>query len=150
MIAMKRHGTKKLRYQTSDITVELEQQDSNPVVTQYVRMEEEHAPVSPAARQREIPPASGSTLAKEAEKMDAGGLFVTSPIVGTFYASASPDDAPYVQPGDKVTADTVVCIVEAMKVMNEVKAGVVGTVESILVDNGHPIEFGANLFRIKG
>ena len=70
-------------------------------------------------------------------------------MVGTFYSSPSPDDAAFVSVGDKVTADTVVCIIEAMKVMNEVKAGVTGTVEQVMLENSHPVEFGSKLLRIK-
>ena len=72
----------------------------------------------------------------------------TSPrrMVGTFYASASPEDPAFIKVGDKVDENTVVCIIEAMKVMNEVKAGCSGVVAEILVENGHPVEFGAKLF----
>ena len=76
------------------------------------------------------------------------GTFVTSPMVGTFYASAGPDEPPFINVGDKITKDTVVCIVEAMKVMNEVKAGQEGVVAEMLVDSGHPVEFGTKLFKI--
>lgn len=76
------------------------------------------------------------------------GSFVKSPMVGTFYASPSPDQPHFVKTGDRVDAGTVVCIIEAMKVMNEVKAGVSGTVAEILSSNGQPVEFGSRLFRI--
>lgn len=78
----------------------------------------------------------------------APGIFVTSPMVGTFYASPGPDHPSFVKVGDKVSEDTVVCIVEAMKVMNEVKAGMSGTVAEILPDNAQPVEFGTRLLRI--
>lgn len=73
---------------------------------------------------------------------------VKSPMVGTFYSAPSPDDPPFVKVGDTVDANTVVCIVEAMKVMNEIKAGVSGTVKEVLLENGHPVEFGTPLFKI--
>ena len=76
------------------------------------------------------------------------GKFVTSPMVGTFYASAAPDQPTFVKIGDRIEENTVVCIIEAMKVMNEVKANVSGTVGEILVDNAHPVEFGTKIFRI--
>ncbi|MGE3715728.1 MAG: acetyl-CoA carboxylase biotin carboxyl carrier protein subunit, partial [Simkaniaceae bacterium] len=72
----------------------------------------------------------------------------TSPMVGTFYASPSPDDEALVKVGDTVTEDTVVCIIEAMKVMNEVKAGKKGTVAEVFIESAHPVEFGTKLFRI--
>ena len=81
---------------------------------------------------------------------DTAGLTpVTSPIVGTFYAAPSPDADEYVAIGDTVSADTVICIVEAMKIMNEVKAEISGTIEKILVKNGEPVEYGQPLFLVK-
>ncbi|MCS6875016.1 MAG: acetyl-CoA carboxylase biotin carboxyl carrier protein [Pyrinomonadaceae bacterium] len=74
---------------------------------------------------------------------------ITSPIVGTFYRAPAPDKPPYVEVGDKVTPDTVVCIVEAMKLMNEIKAEVSGEVVKIYVENGQPVEYGQPLFGIK-
>lgn len=84
--------------------------------------------------------------APKQEKVE--GKFITSPMVGTFYTTPSPDDPVFVKVGDKVTENTVVCIVEAMKVMNEVKAGISGTVAEICLDNSQPVEFGTKLFRI--
>ncbi len=74
---------------------------------------------------------------------------IDSPIVGTFYASPSPDAKVFVNVGDKVTADTVVCIVEAMKVMNEIKAEKAGVIKEILVENSTPVEYGQALFVIE-
>lgn len=96
------------------------------------------APATPAAPA----PAAAEPAAQE-------GHVLTSPMVGMFYASPSPEDPPFVKVGDTVTADTVVCIIEAMKVMNEVKAGQNGVVAEIYADNGHPVEYGSKLIRIK-
>lgn len=74
---------------------------------------------------------------------------IKSPIVGTFYATASPDSKAYVEVGSHVDSQTVVCIIEAMKVMNEIKAEVSGTITEILVDNGQAVEYGQLLFRVK-
>jgi len=76
------------------------------------------------------------------------GKFIHSPMVGTYYTTPSPDDPAFVQVGDKVNENTVVCIVEAMKVMNEVKAGMSGVIAEICLENGQPVEFGTKLFRI--
>jgi len=76
------------------------------------------------------------------------GTYVTSPMVGTFYSASAPDQPPLVKIGDKVQENTVVCIIEAMKVMNEVKAGVSGQIAEILADNAEAVEFGTRLFRI--
>lgn len=76
------------------------------------------------------------------------GRFVVAPLVGTFYNAPSPDDPAFVKVGDRVEEQTVLCIIEAMKVMNEVKAGMSGVVEEILIENAHPVEFGTKMFRI--
>jgi len=74
---------------------------------------------------------------------------IKSPMVGTFYGSPSPEAAPFVSPGQEVTADTVVCIIEAMKVMNEIKAEVAGVIAEVCAENGKPVQFGQPLFRLK-
>lgn len=73
---------------------------------------------------------------------------LTSPMVGTFYAANSPDDPQLVNVGDHVEPDTTVCMVEAMKVFNEIPAGVSGTIVSVLVENGAPVEYGQPLFKV--
>lgn len=78
----------------------------------------------------------------------AEGVFVKSPMVGTFYPAPDPDSPPFVSVGTKVGPDTVVCIIEAMKVFNEIKAEAAGTIEAVLVSNGQPVEFGQPLFRL--
>lgn len=77
------------------------------------------------------------------------GIEIKSPMVGTFYGSPSPENPPFVSPGQEVTPETVVCIIEAMKVMNEIKAEVSGTVVEVLAENGKSVEFGQPLFRLK-
>ena len=84
-----------------------------------------------------------------APKADESGFEINSPMVGTFYSSPSPEDPPFVSVGDEVKEDTVVCIIEAMKVMNEVKAGKKGKVKKVFLDNAHPVEFGTQLFLIE-
>jgi acetyl-CoA carboxylase biotin carboxyl carrier protein len=74
---------------------------------------------------------------------------IVSPMVGTVYRAPSPDSAPYVQEGQHVTQETVVCIIEAMKVMNEIKAEVEGVITEVLVENGTAVQFGQALFRVK-
>ena len=77
------------------------------------------------------------------------GPEITSPMVGTFYSAMSPDSPAYVKVGQSVTPDTVVCIIEAMKVMNEIKAEVAGVVTEILGENGKSVQFGQPLFRLE-
>jgi acetyl-CoA carboxylase biotin carboxyl carrier protein len=74
---------------------------------------------------------------------------IQSPMVGTFYSAASPDSAPFVSVGQQITPDTVICIIEAMKVMNEIKAETSGTVVEILAENGKPVQYGQPLFRLR-
>jgi len=74
---------------------------------------------------------------------------IKSPMIGTFYRAPSPDAAPYVEVGTSVEPDTVVCLIEAMKVMNEIKAEAKGVITQVLVENGKPVEFGQPLFKIR-
>ena len=89
------------------------------------------------------------TYASQAEQGAEDLVEIKSPIVGTFYATPSPDSEHYVEVGSTVTPQTVVCIIEAMKVMNEIKAETSGTIAEILVTNGQAVEFGQVLFRVK-
>jgi len=107
-------------------------------------------PVITGAMPMSAVPAAGAAQTQPPQvQTDDNLVNITSPIVGTFYAAPSPDSEPYVKVGDHVTSDTVVCIVEAMKVMNEIKAETTGTVEKIMVSNGQAVEFGHVLFRIR-
>jgi len=98
------------------------------------------------------PPASAAPMAAPgiaAPSADDGLVPVKSPMVGTFYAAATPDAKAFIAVGDRVGVDTVVCIIEAMKVFNEIKAEAAGTVQKILVANGQAVEFGQPLFLVK-
>ena len=92
---------------------------------------------------------AGSTSAAAAPAPPAAGLLIKSPTVGTFYAAPSPDDPPFVTVGSQVDPETIVCIVEAMKVFNQIPAEVSGTIVEILVKNGDPVEFGQPLYRVR-
>jgi acetyl-CoA carboxylase biotin carboxyl carrier protein len=106
------------------------------------------APV-PAALAHSPAPAPAPAGAKAEPKGDLPGTYVSSPFVGTFYRAPSPDSAPFVADvGAKVKKGQVLCIVEAMKLMNEIECEVDGTVAEILVQNASPVEFGEKLFRI--
>lgn len=80
---------------------------------------------------------------------EAGVAYIKSPMVGTFYRAASPESKPFVDTGAKVVENSVVCIIEAMKIMNEIQAEAKGTVLEVLVENGQPVEYGQRLFKIK-
>ena len=83
------------------------------------------------------------------EAADASLHTVKSPIVGTFYRAPSPDADPFVKPGDAIEKGTVLCIIEAMKLMNEIESEVAGEIVQIFVESGHPVEFGEPLFSVR-
>jgi acetyl-CoA carboxylase biotin carboxyl carrier protein len=108
-----------------------------------------HAPpVSAPVPAPAAAPVAAPAAKAEAKAADKPGTLVTSPFVGTFYRAPSPDSPPFVDVGTKVKKGQTLCIVEAMKLMNEIEAEVDGTVAEILVQNATPVEFGEPLFRI--
>jgi len=109
---------------------------------------------TPVATPVEVPtakaaPAQQATVEAEAKQEEQGIVYVTSPFVGTFYRAPSPDAPPFVEVGTVVKPGQTLCIVEAMKLMNEIEADVAGTIVDILVENGKPVEFGQKLFKIR-
>jgi acetyl-CoA carboxylase biotin carboxyl carrier protein len=102
------------------------------------------APAQPAAA-----PAAAGGGAASASVAEEGLSTIKSPIVGTFYEASSPGAPPFVREGDNVTVGQVLCIVEAMKLMNEIESDAAGTIVKILVSNGQPVEYGQPLFKIR-
>ena len=104
------------------------------------------APVAPAT-----PSAAptGPTKSAQPPAEDPDVFVIKSPMVGTFYRASSPESPPFVKISDKVTTESVVCIIEAMKVMNEIHAETTGTVTEVLVENGDAVEYGQPLFKVK-
>lgn len=96
-----------------------------------------------------MPSVPVAPAAPEAPADEPGIHYVTSPIVGTFYRAPNPTSAPYVQPGDFVKPGQTLCIVEAMKLMNEIESDVAGEVVKVLVENGQPVEYGERLFAVR-
>lgn len=146
-----------IRLMSSNDLVELDLRDKdeqvtirrpNPVAAPQVI----HAPVpmaaAPLAPAVAVPAAAPAASPATADST-AGLLKIESPMVGTFYASPSPDKPAFITAGASVGPGTVVCLVEAMKIFNEINAGVSGTVERILVKSGDPVEFGQVLFLVK-
>ena len=111
------------------------------------------APVAVAAPVAAAPvaaaPAEAAAPAPEAPAADEGLVPIESPMVGTFYSSPSPDKPAFVSAGDSVSTETVICLVEAMKIFNEIKAGQSGTVAKMLIENGDAVEFGQPMLLIK-
>jgi acetyl-CoA carboxylase biotin carboxyl carrier protein len=116
-----------------------------------------HAPpVAPAAAPVAAPAAAapaggggGAISQPQVSTSDGNISYITSPFVGTFYRSPSPDSAPFVDVGTRIKKGQILCIVEAMKLMNEIPSEVDGVIEQILVENGQPVEYGEPLFKIK-
>ncbi|MSU50213.1 MAG: acetyl-CoA carboxylase biotin carboxyl carrier protein [Opitutus sp.] len=138
--AVEEEGFKlKIRRGTNGLPVVSSGRGSNPLFSQA----ETTPPMPiPAAAQPPVGPAGPP-------KDEAGITYIKSPMVGTFYRSASPESKPYADVGTKVVEASVVCIIEAMKIMNEIQSETKGEVLEVLVENGQPVEYGQRLFKIK-
>lgn len=108
-----------------------------------------HAAAPLAAAPAAAAPAPAAPTAAAAPVEEKGISMVTSPMVGTFYTAASPESPAFAKVGSKVGADSIVCIIEAMKVMNEIQSEISGTITEILVENGAAVEYGQPLFKVK-
>jgi acetyl-CoA carboxylase biotin carboxyl carrier protein len=118
--------------------------------TQVVAMPPTLAGFAPAVASLTMPTNSESEKSQVAAELEEEKLIeIKAPLVGTFYSAPSPSADPYVKIGAVIDADTVVCIIEAMKVMNEIKAQISGTIKKVLVTNGQAVEFGQPLFLVK-
>jgi acetyl-CoA carboxylase biotin carboxyl carrier protein len=138
------YGLTDFEFENENIRVRLSKMTGSPVVQQASPVHLSAASAATAAKSEAD--ASSAGLAASAEEE----LFkITSPIVGTFYRSPGPDKEAYVKEGSKVTPESVVCIVEAMKLMNEIQAETSGEVVKIYVENGQPVEYGQALFGIR-
>jgi len=128
-----------------DLTeIDLKQADSAVRIKRGGEVVSYSAPV--AAAPAAAAPAQPAPAAEAAE--DTRTVVIKSPMVGTFYEASSPDSPPFIKVGDRIGAEKTVCIVEAMKVFNEIPAGVSGQVVAILVENGAPVEFGQPLIKV--
>lgn len=159
MVAMGRYGVKRVRIKREGVEVEIEREETGPSLSQIQELLQEENPLRTDFEKHKAlgPVRSDSSIATTKkviaddilnERDDDVSIFITSPMVGTVYTSPSPTEPAFIKIGDKIDKNTVVCIVEAMKVMNEVKAGVTGIVQEILVDIAQPVEFGTKLVRI--
>jgi acetyl-CoA carboxylase biotin carboxyl carrier protein len=139
------HGLSELVVDTKDTTLTIRRggamQMAMPAMQMPMAMPM-HAPVGHAPAPAAAPAAAAPAAVEEK------GHTVTSPFVGTFYRKPNPDSPNYVAMGDKVDKGQVLCIVEAMKLMNEIEADVAGTITAILVEDGQPVEYGQPLFKI--
>ncbi len=94
-------------------------------------------------------PAAPASLPGNPGADEAGVAYIKSPMVGTFYRASSPESKPFAEIGTKVSETSVVCIIEAMKIMNEIQSELKGSVVEVLVENGQPVEYGQKLFKVK-
>ena len=137
---MKRSEISEFEIEEKDFKLRLSRKNGDTQIIQAA------APVA-AAPIASAAPAAPATAAAPAEEQ--GVSVVKSPMVGTFYTAASPDSPVFAKVGGKVGADSIVCIIEAMKVMNEIQAELSGTITEVLVENGEAVEYGQPLFKVK-
>lgn len=140
---MKRSELSEFEFEEDGFKLRLSRESNNSVapIIQSV------APVNPVAATPATPAPASSAEKEKAE--DPNVETIKSPMVGTFYRAPSPDSANFTDVGKKVDVDSIVCIIEAMKVMNEIQAEVKGTITEILAEDGDAIEFGQPLFKYK-
>jgi len=139
--AVEEEGFKlKIRRGANGLPVVSSSRGSDASVAQAV-----YAAPAPAPAAAAPAPAAAPVAASD----DASIIYIKSPMVGTFYRSGSPESKPYAENGTKVVENSVVCIIEAMKIMNEIQSEVKGVVVEVLVENGQPVEYGQKLFKVK-
>jgi acetyl-CoA carboxylase biotin carboxyl carrier protein len=140
---VERYGVQDFTLQRGDTRIRVRKGGivEEPVVVRTREVPVQEVPARSATPAPPEAPAAGDTLA-----VGENQFLVTSPIVGTFYRSPSPESPPYVEVGSTVSKGIVMCIVEAMKIMNEIECEVSGKVSSVLVENAQPVEYGQPLF----
>jgi acetyl-CoA carboxylase biotin carboxyl carrier protein len=143
---MKKNAVSEFEMEEGDFKIKLKRDSGKPRKGETVVVQEAAPMILPAAAPAPATPAASPAAAPAPV---AEGPEVKSPMIGTFYRKPSPDADSYVEVGSVVEPDTVVCIIEAMKVMNEIKAEVKGTIAEVLVEDGKPVEYGQALFRIE-
>ena len=140
---MREHGLSEIELEKEGIKLRLRKASSGQVVMENP-MPVAQVPVTNARRVSDAQPAAGGGQSQAAE-----GDYIKSPMVGTFYTAPAPDQPAYVAVGQAIKEGDVLCIVEAMKLMNEIKAEFAGVIEELLIKNGEPVEFDQPLFRIR-
>lgn len=138
---MKKNGLAVFKMEEGDFKITLKTPEGATSGTTFVQGATPHSTLPPT------PPVSTSIEAAPAAAIDCQEIL--SPMVGTFYSASSPDSPPFATVGQQVQSDTVVCIIEAMKVMNEIKAEISGKILEVVAENGKPVQFGQVLFRVR-
>ena len=144
-------GLTELVYEKDDVKVKLSRRQDSGGGGGTIYVPNGAPMAAPAAAQAAPAPAAAAPAAAEAAPAEdeAGVEYFRSPMVGTFYARPNPDSKPFVSPGDQVSGETVLCILEAMKVFNEIQAEMTGEVVACLVQDGEAVEFDQPLFKIR-
>ncbi len=143
------NGFTDFEFENANIRVRLSKNPAPQIIQAMPQNASYAAPVAAQAQTTSSNTSENRTEASTESSADSDLHTITSPIVGTFYRSPSPDKDSYVKEGSNVSPDSIVCIVEAMKLMNEIEAEVSGEVVKIYVENGQPVEFGQPLFGIR-
>lgn len=143
------HGFTDFEFENEKIRVRLSKQTNSPQIVQTVQPMTAHPVAAQVQTAPKVETPHPGAKAETEASADEDLFKITSPIVGTFYSAPAPDKPAYVSVGDKVNEATVVCIVEAMKLMNEIQAETSGEVAKIYVENGQAVEYGQPLFGIK-
>jgi acetyl-CoA carboxylase biotin carboxyl carrier protein len=146
---MNEHGLEEFEFEASGLRLRLKKaaQNSGAILARAVAVPDSGVP--PVASAPASAPAPASSAASAAAQPVEDLHVVKSPIVGTYYEAARPDAPPFVKVGDTVKQGQVLCIVEAMKLMNEIESDAAGVVVRAFVENGHPVEYGESLFAIR-
>ena len=141
-------GIASVEIEQSGTKVKVEGKSSQPQVFHVGEMKSESA-LPAASLPAAPPPTKAEEKARADAEIEAGLHIITSPIVGTFYRSPSPESGPFVNVGDRISKGKVLCIIEAMKLMNEIESDVDGVIATIYPSNGQPVEYGEKLFAVK-
>ena len=153
MELMDTHGLTQFKLEQDDSKLELSKRSGMKLdeIGKLMAMAQPHVVHSahPSGGAAPSPVAGGGDANDSGDGIPAGLIEIPSPMVGTFYRAASPESGPFVQTGDSVEESSVVCIIEAMKVMNEIQSEVKGTIVEVLVENGTPVQYGEPLFRVR-
>ena len=142
---MKRSEISEFEIEEEGFKLRLSRKNGEPQIVQAAPVAAA-TPMAPAT-----PPTASETPTESANppEDDPNTEVIKSPMVGTFYRASSPESPPFTKIGEKVTSDSIVCIIEAMKVMNEINAETTGTITEVLVEDGDAVEFGQPLFKVK-
>ncbi len=141
-------GLEEVNIETEEFKIKVKRSNDAPQIVEQAARSQTSAPAPAAAQAPSPAPAAPAPAAPAAEESNKNYVEIKSPMIGTFYRTPNPESPSFVQIGDKVTAGQVVCIVEAMKLFNEIESEVSGTIVKVLVENANPVEYDQPLFLV--